>query len=368
MEGKKRSLLLIIFLFSLASSVSGVYLPLFYLSRGLAIPQIILLLCLTFVVLGTVPLFFTGKNTLSLGLLFFSVFCLLARSAHPALVGISYGLALAFFWPACNYLSLKVTGSDDRASFLGFLSAIRTATPIFGVALGGVLAASLGLGALLIISSVLYLISFVLASISLSGLPSEKFDRKEIRASFADRNFLLFLGSYLVQGFADSTWLVYPLFLARLALGKTSEMGFASAAVTLIGALMFVIIGRISDRFSSRRPFLLLAVPFEVVWFFLASIATSVQQLVIFSIASAISSALMRTGDALYADSYEKKHHAFMISLRETMLNAGRLISIIVLSRLIIAGDYSIYYLIFSGSAMLYLLIYLGIRERHNYG
>lgn len=366
MEGKRRALLAVMFLFALATSISGLYLPLFYLSRGLSVTQIMLLLALTFVALGTAPLLIVGRNTISLGLLFYAVFCILAGSAHPALVGVFYGLALGFFWPSVNYISLKVTGSDDRASFLGLLSAVRTATPIAGVVIGGFLASWLGLSALLIISAAIFFVSFITASYALSGIESEGFARTD-KLPFADGNFRIFLTSYFLQGFADSTWLVYPLLLARLAGGSTSEMGLASSAITLISALMFVAIGRFSDSSSRRKPFLLAAVPFEMIWFVGAAVARSVSDLVLFSLFSAVSAALMRTGDSMYADCYERRHHAFMIALRETLLDAGRLAGLFSLSLLILSGNYSAYYFVLAGAAGLYFLVFSQLKERHSY-
>ncbi|MFH0961739.1 MAG: MFS transporter [archaeon] len=367
MEKKQLILLGVVLLHSLAASTSGIYLPLFYLSRGIPISGIILLLCATFAILTIVPLFLSGRNTISLGLLFFSLFYFSASFSQPIVVGVLYGLGLAFFWPSLNFLSSELTDSGERAGFLGKISAVRTLAPVFGVLFGGFFAAAFGLKYLIFVSGGIFILSFLLSLLFLIDFPSKDFDAKEMRLPFVDRNFFLFSAGFFLNGFADSSWLVYPLLLAKISGGNTSEIGIASSAITVLSAMIFVVVGKLSDVFGRRKPFLLLSVPFEFIWFFGVSVSASLIQIILVSVSSSLASALMRTGDSLYIDCYEKKHHAFLTALRESALNLGRIASILVLSSLIISGNYHFYYRIFATASLFYIPIYLLLKERHNY-
>ncbi len=371
MDSQKKAILVLTFLFSLASSTSRIFLPLFYLSRGIPLSGVILLLCVTFAVLGSVPFLFMGKNTLALGLMFYSAFYLLARTAHPVMIGVTYGLSMAFFWPAYHRLCYQMTDSENRASFLGYISAIMTATPIVGVVAGGFLASVLGLSRLVMISSLVYFASFFLAMCFFSRAslaPDEEGGEVDRHVRFADKNLLLFLGSYFINGLTDSGWLVYTLFLSALAAGSTSKMGLASASVTLVTAAMFPVVGALSDRLKMRRLFLLLSVPLQALWHFSLSIARTISSVVGMSVFSGASQALMRTGDALYADEYEKKHHPMMIAMREAALNSGRVAHLMIFMPLILAKDFASYYRALALCAFLYFFVFLAIKERHNYG
>jgi hypothetical protein len=168
------------------------------------------------------------------------------------LLGLAWGLGLALFWPPFNTLLFRTTEGRRRVLHLTLLTTTTPAVAgVVGPLLGGILLQELGPPALFVTAGAL----FVGASFLALHLPRfvHAEDAAVPRPAHARAGFGRFAGVFLLQGFFDTSWLVYPLFLyalVRAAEPGTAylELGLASAGISLLGALLGVGASHWADR------------------------------------------------------------------------------------------------------------------------
>jgi len=93
------------FIYVFSSNMTSMFLPVYYVTLGLSIGQIAVLLLATFLTIGLLPMIllrFVRKFELliCLGVLFTMVFyTMLIYVKNPVVLGVAYGLGIATFWP-----------------------------------------------------------------------------------------------------------------------------------------------------------------------------------------------------------------------------------------------------------------------------
>src|SRR5271157_4946128 len=156
---RDRSMLFLVVItvfFSLANSITGIFLPNYYLQAGLDVGAIILLMAATFLTIGLLPLLLlklmpeSFEKLLIVGIILTAAFyALLLLVKNPLLLGLVQGLSLGTYWPAFNLLLYRHTSIRRRGLVVSLLYvAIPAITTVAGPAMGGVFISILGFGAL----------------------------------------------------------------------------------------------------------------------------------------------------------------------------------------------------------------------------
>lgn len=356
--------------YTLASSATGVFLPNFYLEAGMSINQVILLFAVMFVTLGTLPiltlrflprlfekLLIVG---LALGMLFY---LMLGFVKDPLLLGLVLGLSYATFWPSFNFLLYSFTNVKQRGLVVSLLYfAVPTITAIAGSSLGGLLITLFKFNALFLLATILLFLAFVFSLKIEYVSVDEKFSIPKSRL------LLLFGLIIIVSGFADVTFIAYPLFLRKLT-GGFLEMGILGSVLSVIFAFISLIAGKISSVLKHRITLAFFGMLMGSIWLIALSFVQSVPQLVDVSVFYGFSGAFGLFLFALYGDFFKRNHHATLVVLWEVFLMFGRLANLVPLGIFIGSFDFRSYFLVvgivsLSGAALFAVLKLLHYKGR----
>ena len=257
-SGPGRRLFLVAALFFTASGLSSTFVPIYlYELGGNSLTFLLLLLVPVFSVLAFTPLLLQRwrgpafTQLLPVGILALGAFQVsLSAFGYPILLGLSWGLGLALFWPPFNTYLYDLT---DGRKKIQEITVIGVALPGFagvvGPAVGGFLAAQHGLGlglpAVFVLAAALYLG----ASLMSLGLPRHAArSGTTVTSPFRVRGFRRFAVAYGLLGFTDTSWVVYPLFLFVLADRSLLDVGLIVSAVSIFSAVVAPLTARWADR------------------------------------------------------------------------------------------------------------------------
>lgn len=333
--------------YSLATAVTSVFLPNYYLGVGLSVNQIILLFAILFATLGFSPLLtlkFLPKlfeKLLSVGLLLSMVFYFLLGSVrNPLILGLVQGLSWATFWPAFNLLLFRLTNIKKRGVVVSLLYiVVPTIASIIGPFLGGLLINFFKFGSLFLLAMVLLFLAFVF---------SLKIKYAPVKGGFAvPKSWLLFLFALIIviYSFGDVSYIVYPLFLNRLT-GGFLGMGILAAILATIFAVVSLIVGKISQVEKHRLNFGFWGMVMASVWVIALGFVQNVPQLLGISIFSGLSGAFGISLFVLYGDFFKRRHHATLVVLWEMFIMSGRLLNLIPIGIFINSLDFRSYFLV----------------------
>ncbi|MEM4713912.1 MAG: hypothetical protein QXQ61_05135, partial [Candidatus Bathyarchaeia archaeon] len=113
-----------------SSNMISMFLPVYYVTFGLSISQIAVLLLFTFMIIGLLPITLLRfvrnfERIICLGVLFTMLFyTLLIYVKNPVVLGVAYGLSIATFWPSFNLLQFRLSESSVRARSVSLFSII----------------------------------------------------------------------------------------------------------------------------------------------------------------------------------------------------------------------------------------------------
>jgi len=164
--GDFKSLVVASSVYFFSSNLTSMFLPVYYVTLGLSISQIAVLLLFTFLIIGLLPITLLRfvrnfERLICLGVLFTMVFyVLLLYVKNSVVLGVAYGLGIATFWPSFNLLQFRLSTSSIRARSVSLFSIIiPSVASIVGPAVGGLIIECFGFHAVLLVSVVLYFVS-----------------------------------------------------------------------------------------------------------------------------------------------------------------------------------------------------------------
>lgn len=351
-----------IILFFLASNLTGVFLPIYFVNSGLAVNAISIILFLTFVVMGLVPLILiliirNFERIISMGILLSALFyAAMVYVKNPILLGICYGLSLSTFWPCFNLLQFRFSKVKGRAFFVSIMSVvIPGASKTVGPALGGWFVANFGFVVVFAVSIILFLSSFIV-SLRIEYKPeSRRFSLPR------NRIFMIFMATFVIVGFCESYWLAYPLFVDNVShsLVKTGLIFAVSSSVMLVVQL---IIGKLSDVKLRRCEFAALGSILNALWYFGLVFVTTDVSLVALSLLGGLSTALYISWFAYYGDSFNREKHGTLLVMMELGLAGGRILNLVPIVFYVGSGSFSSYFLISGIASLLLFPFYLSAR------
>lgn len=359
-ESSTRTLAITAAIFFFTTSLSGTFLPI-YFNRGLGmdVPEIVIILLFTFIVIGLIPVFLIRvtrhfERIISLGIILTLLFYVaLIYIKNPIILGLAYGVSMATFWPSFNLLQFRLSEAKERAFLISLLSvAIPGIAGIVSPTLGGFIIEKWGFVHLFATSIILFLASFAV-SLGIRYRPeSEKFLIPK------DNAFKIFMITFALLGLSESYWLAYPFFVLSVS-STIISMGLVVAASSFIITLANVAINRLSDIKRSRVGFAIMSSILYAAWYLALAFASNMVEIVVLSSLSGLASAFSLSWFAYYGDSFGREYHASILVMMEAGLMMGRVINLIPTYIFITARDYASYFRVLSIVSLLLMPFYL---------
>lgn len=351
--------------FFFTNSLTGTFLPI-YFNRDLmmSIQQIEVILFVTFLVMGLLPLVLLKatrefERIISVGILFTMFFyAVLLYSNNPLVLGLAYGLSMGTFWPSFNLLQFRLAKARQRAFLLSLLSStIPSIAAIIGPAVGGFIIHTYGFIVLFSASIILYFVSF-LTSLRIRYKP------ERLKFSIPKNNlFKIFMITFILGAVLDSGWLAYPLFVLSVSVTVVS-MGFVIAASAFVMAAVNLLINRLSDVRAVRVEFAVASSILTVAWFFGLSQASNLTQVVALTSLSGLAGAFGLSWLAYYGDSFTSEYYASILVMREVGLMIGRMLNLIPTYYFITVHDYSQYFIALAVVSIFVIPLRLAAKKR----
>jgi MFS family permease len=342
--GSVKTLAFVVGLFFFTSNLSGSFLPIYYKELGLSIWEMAVILLFTFIIIGLLPLILLRKvrnfeRIFSFGIFFTMVFyVVLIYVRNPIVLGLAYGLSIATFWPSFNLLQFRLSESRSRARTVSLLSSvIPSLAGIFGPAVGAFIIENLGFTELFMTAVVLYLIAFILSIRVRFNPETYKFSLPK------DRTFYIFFMTFIILGFSEAYWLAYPLFVHGISV-TILNMGLVLASTTLFLSAVNFSVNWVSDVKRKRVSFAIIGTVLNVAWYFAIPYASSMLEIVAFSLLSDFASAFSISWFANYGDSFGKEYHASILVVMEVGLMIGRMLNLAPTYLFISKADYASYF------------------------
>lgn len=341
-----RALAVVVTVFFFANSLSGVFLTIYFRDIGLNLGEIVLILFITFLVIGLLPttllrLVKNFERIISFGIFSTMLFYItLIYVKNPIILGLAYGLGIATFWPSFNLLQLRLSEAKVRARTISlFSSNIPAATSIIGPAIGGLVIETLGFTTLFIIVVILYLAAFAFSL-------NMKFKPESCKLSVPrTRKFQIFFITFILLGLSESYWVAYPFFVYGVS-GSVLYMGFVYALSAVVISVLTYLVSWVSDIKLVRAKFAIIGMVLNTVWYFSLAFVTRMNELILLSIVSGLGGAFSLSWFAGYGDSFEKEYFASILVLMEVGLMIGRIANLAPTYFFLSANNYASYFIL----------------------
>lgn len=340
-------------IFFFTSNMSLTFLPIYFKESGMLIPEIIVILLFTFLVIGLLPRLVVEitrhfERIISLGIILTMMFYIaLIHVKNPVLLGLAYGMSVATFWPSFNLLQFRLTEAKERAFLISLLSvAIPGVTGIISPTVGGFIIECFGFATLFSASIVLFLVSF-LFSLLIHFQP-------EVQSFSLPKNklFMIFMATFVLWGFSESYWLAYPLFVLTVS-STVLNVGLVTSASSLIIVFANIVIGKLSDIKMMRVEFAIISSILYAVWYFALPLASNMTEIILLSLLSGFASAFALSWFAHYGDSFSREYHASILVMMEVGFMTGRIINLIPTYFFITTNNYASYFLTLGSVSLL---------------
>jgi len=355
-------------IFFFTSYLSETFLSIYFFRElQMSVPQIIVTLFFTFLVIGLLPVLLLKmtrhfERIISLGivstLLFYVTLSLNIK--NPIILGLAYGLSIATFWPSFNLLQFRLTETRERAFRMSMLShAIPSIAGIVGPAIGGFVIGTYGFPILFAASIILFFASLI-TSLKIRYKPeSQKF--------LVPKNvgFKIFMIIFALMALTEGSWLAYPFFVSRLS-STYVNMGLVVASSSLIITLANLGINRLSDIKGVRVEFTVMSVILSSIWYFALAHTSNMIQLVALSSVSGLAGAFWLSWFAYFGDSFSREYHASILVMMEVSLMVGRIINLVPTYYFITANDYSSYFVVLGSLSLLTIPFCILSRKRRS--
>jgi Major Facilitator Superfamily len=355
-----KTLAVVTSLFFFTGSLSGSFLPVYYREElGLGIAEIAEILLFTFPLIGLLPLVLLKgvrnfERIISYGIFFTMFFyIILILIKNPIILGLAYGLSIATFWPSFNLLQFRLGETHVRARTVSlFSSIIPSLVSIIGPAIGGLIIETFTFTTLFVIVISLYFVVFFL-SLRIKYPP-------ECHSFSIPKNriFIIFFASFVVLGFSEAYWLVYPLFVLNVS-GTVLNMGVVLALSAMVIAAATFLVNWLSDIKKTRVTFAIIGALLNALWFFAVSYVSTTYEIVVLSLLSGLAGAFSLSWFAHYGDSFSKEHYASILVLMETGLMIGRLLNLAPTYIFISTASYANYFRLLGVATLFLIPIYV---------
>ncbi|MGQ9538732.1 MAG: MFS transporter [Candidatus Bathycorpusculaceae bacterium] len=330
--------------FFFASNLTSMFLPVYYITLGLSINDIAMVLLTTFLIIGFLPTILLKciknfERIICFGVLFTMIFyTLLIYVKNPVILGLAYGLSIATFWPSFNLLQFRLSESSVRARSVSLFSLIiPSIASTAGPAVGGLIIENFGFHFLLVLSVILYFVALTF------------FMRVQFKSEVYSLaipwggKFSIFFITFIFFGVSEAYWLAYPLFVNRVS-ETISRMGFILASTSIVMSLITFLVNWLSDVKMRRVEFAIIGVALNAVWFFLIGFASTPHEIVLLSALSGLASAFTISWFAYYGDSFSREYYASILVLMEVGLMIGRMINLVPTCLFISENKYQRYF------------------------
>ncbi|MGB9684741.1 MAG: MFS transporter [Candidatus Bathyarchaeales archaeon] len=329
-----------------SSNLTSMFLPVYYLELGLGISDIALLLLITFAIIGLLPITLlrfvkSFERVICFGVLSTMVFyTLLIFVKNSVVLGVTYGLSIATFWPSFNLLQFRLSESSIRARSVSLFSIIiPSIASIAGPAAGGLIIENFGFHFLLVLSIILYFVA-------LTFFMRVQFKSEAHRLWIPwSGKFSIFFITFIIFGMSEAYWLAYPLFVNGVS-ETISRMGFVLASTSVVISAITFLVNWLSDVKMRRVEFTIIGVMLNAAWFFLIGFASMPHEIVLLSALSGLASAFTISWFAHYGDSFSREYYASILVLMETGLMIGRIINLVPMRLFISEGNYLSYFML----------------------
>ncbi|MBX5321158.1 MAG: MFS transporter [Candidatus Bathyarchaeota archaeon] len=329
-----------------SSNLTSMFLPVYYLELGLGISDIALLLLITFAIIGLLPITLlrfvkSFERVICFGVLSTMVFyTLLIFVKNSVVLGVTYGLSIATFWPSFNLLQFRLSESSIRARSVSLFSIIiPSIASIAGPAAGGLIIENFGFHFLLILSIILYFVA-----LTFFMRVQFKLEAHRLWTPWSGK-FSIFFITFIIFGMSEAYWLAYPLFVNRVS-ETISRMGFVLASTSVVISAITFLVNWLSDVKMRRVEFTIIGVMLNAAWFFLIGFASMPHEIVLLSALSGLASAFTISWFAHYGDSFSREYYASILVLMETGLMIGRIINLVPMRLFISEGNYLSYFML----------------------
>jgi MFS family permease len=344
--GEFKALIVAASIYFFASNLTGMFLPVYYVSIGLNIINIATLLLLTFVIIGILPIILLRfiknfERLICLGVALTMVFyTILIYVKNPLIIGVAYGLSIATYWPSFNLLQFRLSQSSIRARSVSLFSIIiPSVASVAGPAAGGLIIENFGFQSLLVLAIILYFCALVF----FLRVP---FKAEEHGSAVPwSRKFSIFFITFIIFGFSETYWLAYPLLVNRIS-ETLSRMGFVLALSSILISILTFLVNWLSDVKMRRAEFTAIGVILSLFWFFLIGFASRPHEIVLLSALSGLSSAFTISWFAHYGDSFDRRYYASILVMMETGLMIGRMINLLPTCIFVSEGKYQAYFML----------------------
>lgn len=351
-------------IFFFASNLSGTFITIYFRDLGLSIPEIVMILAVTFAIIGLLPLVLLRavknfERIISFGVLFTMLFYIaLICVKQPIFLGLAYGLGIATFWPSFNLLQFRLSETKIRARTVSFFSVvIPSLTSIIGPAVGGFIIQSTSFAHLFTMVIALYFAAFLLSL-------KMRFESKAYEFQIPkERKIVAFFVTFIFWGLIESYWVAYPFFVYKLS-GNVLYMGFVYSATSVVVTLLNFMVNWVSDIKLTRIKYAAVGATLNALWYFAVAYSSSVYQIVALSILSGLAGAFSLSWFAYYGDSFEREYHATILVMMETGLMVGRLINLAPTYVFITGENYTSYFALLGAFALILIPIFVLFKSR----
>ncbi|MFB6147925.1 MAG: MFS transporter [Candidatus Nanohaloarchaea archaeon] len=321
------------FLLTLALGTVTIFLPLYLYDLGMAVQSIFLFYTVyyaTFVVTSLPAAFLASrigyKRTSLASSPFILGFYLVLRSFETAGVWLYPtaalgGLGFIVYWIGMNSEMARNSHDDTREEETGYFFSMPLLATVIAPIFGGLLLSLYGFKLLFLVALGLIAVSytpFLFSEEHYEGMGVE------LRKVFGTRNAADFLTYYFVGVISITKKVVWPLYLALIVKGALN-IGGAGSIRAFGGAVVSILIGRISTRANRGRILLYGGAAASLTYLAMSAVATPVQAFAV----SLVNGMLMITVRIpIYTEAMENAEAADILeyfSFREIGLCSGRI-------------------------------------------
>ncbi|MEM2970915.1 MAG: hypothetical protein QW270_00620 [Candidatus Bathyarchaeia archaeon] len=355
-----KTLTIVSIIYFFTSNLSGMFLPIYFKASGLSLTQVVQIISLMFAVVGLLPivllkLFKNFERIISLGIFLTMLFYVtLIYVKAPVILGLTYGLSIATFWPSFNLLQFRLSESKVRARTISFFSMIiPSVSGVFSPAVGGFIIENFGFPVLFAFSVFMYLFVFVLSIRIKVEAETHEFHIPK------DKMFGTFFATFIITGLIDSSyWLVYPLFVHKISEESILNMGLIFTFSSILVSSITFLVNWLSDIKGKRVEFAIVSSALYFFWFFALAFTSTMYGIVALSLLSGLAGAFSFSWFAYYGDYFVKEYYASILVMMEVGLMIGRLINLAPAYVFISAGNYQAYFML-SGIFSLFMIPFL---------
>lgn len=333
---------------SFAVSLLQIFVPVYLLAVGFALPKVLFYLLVEWTVFGLFsPLYakliqkLSMRNVIILRIpVFFAVLMLLTFFESSLviqefyyLIAVLNGFSGSLYTLATTSLFAESMGERNHGEKTGKFIAIPRLTAVAGPAVGGILSTFAGFPALFIFTTLLLLVSIIPISFIKKPVKRSIVKLNVFKTIFSRKREFAFLMFYGIK--AVAVFIVLPMAI-YLSFQSTLSMGFLVSIISFLSAIFMIYIGKISDRHTHWKILRSGAFLSSIV-LFLIGMFMNHWLLVPFSLLIGIVGVVMDVPyeNHIYNRSRKYGHPLEFLAFKEFSLFAGRLVFFVIL---ILAG------------------------------